>query len=248
MTTCEHLLDPVPSGLVSLDSAAKEFEDFIYLVSHDIRNSVRALLELPQWIEEDLQIDGHQISGSLAENIRLMHIHTSRLDRMLIDLLVYSRIGRLQSVKEVRWEDVVDIILDETPLPPGFQLKLNLEESRYQLGETDALTLMSSLLSNAIKHHDRSEGTIRIESRDEKDWHVLSICDDGPGIPERFRSKVFEVMTTLRPRDEIDGSGMGLANVRKIVTLYQGECEWLPSPYGRGCHLAARFPRSKPFK
>ena len=50
----------------------------------------------------------------------------------------------------------------------------------------------------------------------------FTVCDDGPGIPEEFRAKVLGAMTTLRPRDEVEGSGMGLANIRKIAEHYSG--------------------------
>lgn len=89
----------------SPQNGSKEFEDFIYLLSHDVRNSVRALVEVPQWIKEDLIANGHSISGSLAENMELMDTHTRRLDRMLTDLLVYSRVGRMQAMRSIRFPD-----------------------------------------------------------------------------------------------------------------------------------------------
>lgn len=81
MPTQEPQIDmPVRSG---------EFEDFIYLISHDVRNSVRALIELAQWIADDLAEAGVKIEGQVAETIDLMNTHTGRLDRMLVDLLTF---------------------------------------------------------------------------------------------------------------------------------------------------------------
>lgn len=233
-------------GLYPAETASREFEDFIYLVSHDVRNSVRALLELPQWIEEDLLTSGNPVSGSLAENIALMNTHTRRLDRMLIDLLIYSRIGRLQQDKTVEWAMVIDAILGQLRIPPGFRILRDIRAPSIRMGETDVITLLSSLVSNSVKHHDRDRGTIRITTRNEGPWQVLSVADDGPGIPREYRDRVFGVMTTLRPRDEIEGSGMGLANVRKITSLYGGRIEWPDQPDQRGCHLVLRFPLNRP--
>jgi len=78
---------------------SQDIEDLIYLISHDVRSSVRALLELPNWISEDLEEAGFPVQGQVAASIELMNRHTSRLDRMLVDLLTYSRIGRMQSVQ-----------------------------------------------------------------------------------------------------------------------------------------------------
>ena len=81
-----------PSG--GTDTAAStppvsspELDEFIYLISHDVRGSVRALLELPQWIAEDLQEAGIPVDGSVATSIEMMNRHAGRLDRMLVDLL-----------------------------------------------------------------------------------------------------------------------------------------------------------------
>ena len=244
MSLPERKVDTNTSAVVSIENAAQEFEDFIYLVSHDVRNSVRALLELPQWIEEDIRDAGLPISKSLAGNIELMNTHTRRLDRMLIDLLVYSRIGRMQESIQLHWNTVIDTTLDQVPVPQGFELNREIHSPTIFLGEHDALTLVSSLLSNSIKHHDSETGFIKISTHDTPQGPVLSVWDDGPGIRKKSREKVFEVMTTLKPRDEIEGSGMGLANVRKIANLYKAQIEWVPTEGMRGTRIAIRFPNS----
>lgn len=229
-------------GSVSVSGPSKEFEDFIYLVSHDVRNSVRALLELPQWIEEDLEEAGYHVSGGLAENIGLMNTHTRRLDRMLIDLLIYSRIGRMQTVKRLAWADLIDAVLEQLKVPDGYEIIRDLRAKSIRMGETDGTTLISALVSNAIKHHDKDQGKIRIETREADGTVVLTVRDDGPGIDAAFRDRVFDVMTTLKPRDEVEGSGMGLAHVRKIVSHYGGQIAILSNPDGRGCQIEIRLP------
>lgn len=233
-------------GAVPAENTSREFENFIYLVSHDVRNSVRALLELPHWIQEDLEASGTSITGSLAENIELMNTHTRRLDRMLIDLLIYSRIGRMQAGTQVDWNDAIDAVVDQVQIPEGFRIARDIRIPTIKMGETDAMTLISSLITNAIKHHDRIDGAVHISTADINGELVLSVRDDGPGIPERHREKVFQAMTTLKPRDEIEGSGMGLANVRKIAALYNARIEWPESGADRGCHLRICFPQSMP--
>ncbi|MEX0340627.1 MAG: ATP-binding protein [Arenibacterium sp.] len=239
-------IDGQDAVLPATETRSQEFENFIYLVSHDVRNSVRALLEVPQWIEEDLENAGIRVKGPLAENIELMNIHTRRLDRMLIDLLVYSRIGRMQNNGEVSWNDVIEMLSDQIQIPSGFRIIRDLREPVIVMGENDVMTLMSSLISNSIKHHDCGEGSVRIETASDAHNVTLTVTDDGPGIPLKCREKVFEVMTTLRPRDEVEGSGMGLANVRKIVSFYGGDIEWLETEKGRGTSLRLRFPKQSP--
>ena len=225
-------------------TSAQEFEDFIYLISHDVRNSVRALLELPQWIEEDLEASGYPVDDSLAETLALMNTHMRRLDRMLIDLLVYSRIGRMQSGGEADWNETLETVLDQQRMPPGFRLIRDIQVPRVMLGKNDAVTLVGALVSNAVKHHDRAQGTIRLSTREAGAQVLLEVADDGPGIAPAHRERAFKVMSTLKPRDQIEGSGMGLANVRKIVTHYGGRIEWADPAAMRGCHLRLWLPKA----
>lgn len=226
---------------VMTSPSSKDFEDFIYLISHDVRNSVRALIELPQWIAEDLTEAGVRVEGSVAESIDLMNRHTGRLDRMLVDLLTFSRVGRMQSVEEVDLNHALNDVLEEMHIPSGFKVVRALDCDRISIGDRDILTLLTALISNAIKHHDRTVGKVIVSSYRDNGQIVISVRDNGPGIPAGFHEKVFGAMTTLRPRDEIEGSGMGLAVTRKIAQYYDGDVCIIENPEGRGATIEVRL-------
>ncbi|MEQ6248835.1 HAMP domain-containing sensor histidine kinase [Sulfitobacter sp. HNIBRBA3233] len=200
----------------------QDIDDFIYLMSHDVRASVRALLELPQWIAEDLADAGVDITGPVAQSIDLMNRHTARLDRMLADLLAYSRVGRMQEVSVVDVGAALEEVAGTLKIPEGFILTRSVGCDTCRMGEQDILTLWHALLGNAVKHHDGASGHIHAETAREGPMIRLSVIDDGPGIPAPLRSKALEAMTTLRPRDEVEGTGMGLAKVRKMASHYGG--------------------------
>ncbi|WP_298920687.1 ATP-binding protein [uncultured Roseobacter sp.] len=225
---------------------SKEFEDFIYLISHDVRNSVRALIELPQWIAEDLTEAGVKIDGSVAESIELMNKHTGRLDRMLVDLLTFSRVGRMQNVEDVNIDAALSEVLEEIPMPSGFTVVRALDCEVVTIGERDIMTLMTALISNAVKHHDRSLGKIVVSSYRDREDVVLSVRDNGPGIPAGYHERVLGAMTTLRPRDEVEGSGMGLAIARKIAQLYDGRISISENQEGRGTTIEVRLAVGSP--
>lgn len=220
---------------------SQDIEDFIYLISHDVRSSVRALIELPQWIAEDLEEAGFPVEGAVATSIEMMNRHTSRLDRMLVDLLTYSRIGRMQEMTDIDVGKALDEVLEEMKLPPGFEIVRNLGCPTVTMGDRDILTLLGALIQNAVKHHDKSSGRIVVSCERDGPDTVISVADDGPGISPEFREKVFGAMSTLRPRDEVEGSGMGLACVRKIARLYGGDARVSDSPYGRGSLVEVRL-------
>ncbi|RYZ88116.1 MAG: ATP-binding protein, partial [Moraxellaceae bacterium] len=101
--------------------------------------------------------------------------------------------------------------------------------------------VIRNLFSNAIKHHDKDEGIIKISSRLLNDDYIeFTVCDDGPGIPEKFHNRIFGMFQTLKPRDELEGSGMGLALIKKIVETYGG-CITLKSS-GRGSCFSFSWP------
>ncbi|KIN62034.1 Histidine kinase [Sulfitobacter noctilucicola] len=227
--------------VTATSGSSQDFEDFIYLISHDVRSSARALLELPQWIAEDLEEAGFPLEGPVATSIELLNRHAGRLDRMLVDLLTFSRIGRMQKICENDINDVLDQVLEEIKLPAGFKVIRNLDCNHVTMGERDVLTMFSALISNAVKHHDKASGQIIVSSSLEGGDVLLSVSDDGPGIAPEYRERVFGAMNTLRPRDEIEGSGMGLTNVRKIANLYEGGVIVGDSPYSGGLNVEVRI-------
>ncbi|MBW4710616.1 HAMP domain-containing histidine kinase [Roseobacter sp. YSTF-M11] len=230
------------SAAASSEPTSKDFEDFIYLISHDVRNSVRALIELPQWIAEDLTEAGVKIDGSVAESIELMNKHTGRLDRMLVDLLTFSRVGRMQNVEEVQIDAALSEVLEEIHIPQGFTVLRALDCDVLKIGERDIMTLLTALISNAVKHHDRTIGKIVVACYRDRHEVVLTVRDNGPGIPAGYHERVLGAMTTLRPRDEVEGSGMGLAITRKIALLYEGSVSIKEISEGRGTTIEVRLP------
>lgn len=232
---------PVPGPVVAQPSS-RDFEEFVYLISHDVRTSVRALLELPQWISEDLEESGVRLTASMRENIELMNRHTGRLDRMLVDLLAFSRVGRMQTVREIDFDAAMTEVMDEITMPAGFRLVRAFDCRQIVMGDRDILTLLSALICNAIKHHDRPKGKIIVSTHRQGRDVVLRVRDDGPGIAEGYRQKVFEAMTTLRPRDEVEGSGMGLTIVRKIALLHGGSVAIHDNGDARGTVVEVRIP------
>lgn len=225
-----------------LGSSAAEFDEFIYILSHDIRASVRATVELPQWIEEDLEEAGVEVDAPLAEKFELLHTHMHRIDRMLCDLLEYSRVGRMQAPACVNLAEVLETVLQKHPLPDGFTLDHDLQCRGPFMGRTDAERLLGALLSNAVKHHDRESGRIGLRALEGPGQCVLTISDDGPGIPEKHRETVFNPMKMLKSRDELEGSGMGLTIVRKIVQHYGGALSWIMPAGRRGAALEMCLP------
>jgi signal transduction histidine kinase len=107
------------------------------------------------------------------------------------------------------------------------------------------LQVLQNLIGNAIKHHDRDAGRVVVDVLEEKDHLVFLVRDDGPGIPAQHHDLVFRMFQALRPFDEVEGTGMGLALVKRIVETHGGVIE-LQSAEGEGSTFRFTWPRRWP--
>ena len=216
-------------------------EEFIHLVSHDLRGSIRALLELPEWIAEDIEEAGLEVSASVHSSIALLKRHARRLDRMLVDLLQYSRAGRGGNATVLEVRQAFDAAVKEVGLPSGFRVDHHFGCDSFVVDDQDLHWLFVALIGNALKHHDRFSGRVEVVVKNEGEAMMLTVSDDGPGIPSRYHERVFQPMTTLRSRDEVEGSGLGLALVRKIAAAYAGHACLVSTGAGRGATVSVRL-------
>lgn len=221
--------------------AASELDNFIYLVSHDLRNSARAITEVPQWLRDDLADQGVTLNADAAENFELLERHARRLDRMLLDLLVYSRVGRLQEVSEFDLNDLVRNVMAESTVGDRVSVVMPNALPRIRVGYKDAFVLVKCLIDNVAAHGPQQGATLEIKGHRKRDIVTLTFTDNGPGIRDEDIQRAFRPMTTLRRRDEVEGSGMGLSIVQKITQFYRGDVWAGHNPQDSGFRVRVRL-------
>jgi PAS domain S-box-containing protein len=192
-----------------------ELEQFAYVASHDLKAPLRGIAQLATWIEADLP---GVPTDDMHQQMTLLRGRVQRLEQLLDDLFQYSRIGRgAVTVKSINTRALVaDIVMLLAP-PQGFTVTIGETLPTFSTVEEPLRQVFLNLIGNAIEHHDRPDGRIEITVQEQGEWYVFLVTDDGPGIPAAFHQKIFQMFQTLRPRDEVEGSGMGLAIVKKIV-------------------------------
>ncbi len=225
-----------------LRRVSDELERFVYFASHDLKSPLRAVEALATWIQDDL---GESLQGETAEHMRLLRARIKRMDRLLDDILVYSRAGR--NVAEPEEVDVGKLVADLSLLldvPGGMEIEADPSLPTFTTRRVLLLQVLHNLVGNAVKHHDGPPGRVRVGADPtELSWSFW-VQDDGPGIPPRFQERIFGMFQTLKRRDEVEGSGMGLALVRKIVEAQGGRVE-VTSGEGRGACFRFAWPRSE---
>jgi signal transduction histidine kinase len=193
----------------------QDLEHFAYVASHDLKAPLRGITQLATWIEEDLT---HVLEPDTRQKMALLHGRVRRLEALLDDLLQYSRVGRGSEV--VKRVDTRTLVMDIVTLlsPPAGFIVIGADTlPTFDTVEEPLRQVFMNLIGNAIKHHDRSTGRIEVAVRDQGEWYEFRVTDNGPGIPSAFHTKIFQMFQTLKPRDEVEGSGMGLAIAKKVV-------------------------------
>jgi PAS domain S-box-containing protein len=231
MDKSQRLAQQVADRTAQLMAANRELDEFAYAASHDLKAPLRVIENASKWLEEDLE---PFLSGETRENMKLLRGRVARLDKLLEDLLQFSRAGRETGSNEIiSGQELIDNVLAMLVLPEGFVVDVDRSFASIMVARMPLQQIMMNLISNAFKHHHKSIGRIEVTVQDHGSQHAFTVRDDGPGIPEQFHERIFQMFQTLKPRDRVEGSGMGLAIVRKQIKRSGGSLS-LDSAEGKG--------------
>ncbi|MGJ5206388.1 PAS domain S-box protein [Bradyrhizobium sp. HKCCYLR20261] len=227
----ERLEQEVAQRTAELEAANRELDDFAYAASHDLKAPLRVIDNASKWLEEDL---APHLTGENLVSMQLLRGRVRRLEKLLDDLLEFCRIGREAAGSEIiSGAELMDDVLAMMTPPDGFEVIVDPAFGAIEVFRMPLQQIMMNLIGNAIKHHDKAAGRIEISVVDRGSHHTFAVKDDGPGIPAQFHDRIFKMFQTLRPRDQVEGSGMGLAIVRKQIELSGGSI-LLESTVGEG--------------
>lgn len=200
---------------VELRKSNADLEEFAYAASHDLKAPLRGIGNIASWIKEDL---GENLTDESNEHLELLKNRIERMGLLLDDLLQYSRAGRESS--EVRYINLHEHLPELFELMVGTdQLKLELKNTLPRMNTATApLELVfRNLFSNSLKHCDKETGKIQVECNLENNRYHFIVSDDGPGIPVDYHERVFGMFQTMKGRDEVEGSGVGLSITRRHI-------------------------------
>jgi PAS domain S-box-containing protein len=221
-----------------------ELDRFAYVVSHDLKSPLRAVASLASWIEADA---ADVLPPAAKVHLDKLRGRVKRMQALLDDLLLFARAGRVLDVPE--WVDpraLVQGIAELLNLPEGFQVQVAGDLPRLRCARPPFETVLRNLIGNAVKHHDRPQaGIVAVSARVEAGVAQFCVADNGPGIAPEHHARIFEIFQTLRPRDQVEGSGMGLAIAKKAVEAAGGRI-WVESAPGEGAAFYFTWPQNPP--
>ena len=238
-----HLELRVQERTRALKEANEELEAFAYSVSHDLRTPLRHVAGFSQLLRRQL---GDTLDVKAARYLGVMEDAVGRMDRLLEAMLNLSRtaqeslqavpvnLGRL--VEEARGE-----LADEAARRP---VEWQVGPLPQVMGDPAMLRqVMVNLLSNALKYTARQErAVIEVWAEDRGTSWALFVRDNGVGFDPRYADKLFGVFQRLHRQDDFEGTGVGLANVRRIITRHGGEVSATGEP-GEGATFGFTLPK-----
>lgn len=218
---------------LELAASNKELEHFAHISSHDLQEPLRTVSNYMQVFEEDY-LD--QLDDNARKYLNSVNNATKRMSNLVKALLDYSRLGRNRSLARCDCNHLVKEVLDDLNSmisESGAQIHLDNLPKLY-VYEPELRQLFQNLISNAIKFQPKgAQPTIQIKARKIEPFWEFTVKDNGIGIKEEYFPRIFDIFQRLHTADEYEGSGIGLANCKKIVQLHQGEIK-VESTIGKG--------------
>ncbi len=227
-------LDVFKGQAGELQRSNAELEEFAYVAAHDLRSPLDAIQDLARWTLED---EREHLSESCIHNLELLIKRSLRLSALQSDLLTYAKVGEMDTaVETLDLADEVSKLADLLDPNSNYGISLKGNPGHVTTFGLPARQILLNLVTNAIKHHDKPNGQISIHYEPSALGHRLTVEDDGPGIEPRFQKKIFELFKTLQSRDVVEGSGLGLALVSKLIERLNGRLSvHSDAPKTRGC-------------
>ncbi|MCC6723877.1 MAG: GHKL domain-containing protein [Saprospiraceae bacterium] len=228
-----------------LKSINQELERFAYSASHDLKEPLRMIGSYTNLIRRKI---GTDLDPNTKEYMGYITDGVSRMERMLNDLLQYSRLGR-------NTEHLQDTDLNDTLLVVMQNLMAAMETTNTAIYANqlpvvksvavEMIQLFQNLISNAIKFHrkDRTP-VIGITYQDGQSHHRFMFMDNGIGIPEKNKQSVFNIFERLHSIQDYEGSGIGLATCKKIVNNMGGEI-WVEPDKTDGTTFVFTIPKER---
>lgn len=218
----------------SLDKSNRDLEQYAYIISHDLKEPLRSISGFTRLLERKLS---GTLDESSIEYMTFIKKGANQMHHLLNDILEYSKIKNDSKNQE---QVSVNLLLEE--VLASFQHQITASNTVVHIGDMPSVLFNKSqlyqvfqnLIGNAIKFRNTEKKTqIDVKYYQENQKHYFSVTDNGIGISEEFKQKIFVAFQRLHNRGEFEGSGIGLATCKKIIEENGGSIE-VNSTEGQG--------------
>lgn len=223
-------------SLKKLENKNKELEEYLYITSHDLQEPISNLKGIITLIKEERKL-GNSCEKEFDNYLNLMAKSSQRISNLIKGLMQITRVGLIGTTSTFDSR----LILDESI----YNLRKEIQEKNANIQVTshlpliygtkfDLILLFQNLLSNAITYSKKDiHPIIKISSHSQGHSLLFIVEDNGIGIDPKYKDKLFKMFKRLHSQSEIEGTGIGLAQCKKIVEQHNGDI-WFESEPGKG--------------
>lgn len=221
-----------------LEQSNQDLDDFAYIVSHDLQEPLRGIMNYSTFIIED---HADQIDDEGKAKFETIQNLTQRLSHLIQDLLIYSRVSRQEASFQLTdlntlVQDVLSILKPRIE-EESIEIRLNIKLPEIYCNKVNLQEVFFNLITNAIKYNDKENKWIEIGAVSDLQKYpgqIFYVRDNGIGILEKHLEKVFTVFKRLHAKNKFGGgTGAGLAITKKIIEKHNGRI-WVESVFGQG--------------
>lgn len=212
----------------------KAFEDFTYIVSHDLKAPVRGIMNFSTFLMEDYQ---DKLGEEGEKQLQTLITLSKRISALLDALVLYSRAGGVLVLVKNNIANIIKeamTVLDSLLTSHHAEISIASNMPTIICDTTAIRTIFKNLITNAIKFNKSDKKKIEINYREDDQFHLFSLKDNGIGISKEHYEQIFKIFRRLNGHDEYEGgTGTGLAITEKLIERHHGKV-WLESVVGEG--------------
>jgi PAS domain S-box-containing protein len=241
ITPLKEVMRDLENKTERLEQSNRELEQFAYLASHDLQEPLRMVASYTQLLSRRYE---DELDEQASRYIDYAVEGAERMKALIDDLLTYSRVGRGETPQEV-------VDLDEVMEAVTANLRVKIEETDAEVdwgslptvegNPTQLVKLFQNLVENAIKFDDEPPPRVAVEAERLDGEVCVSVSDAGVGFEPEEADRVFQIFQRLHERGAYDGTGAGLAIVKKVVEYHDGEISVDSTP-GEGTTFEVTLP------
>jgi light-regulated signal transduction histidine kinase (bacteriophytochrome) len=212
-----------------------QLEHFAYIASHDLREPIRTVHSFAQLLKKKYE---HRLDEDGVKSLNFIITGAMNMNQLIEDLLTYSRVNSEAHV--VQTIIIKDLITEVTDSISHFikekNATIDLEEVPLviQANKLKIKQLFQNLITNAIKfHHLEKMPHVHISGIEQDEYWLFEIKDNGIGVPDTMKDKIFQLFKKIHYQPEHYGTGIGLALCKRIIDQHRGEI-WVESQPGLG--------------
>lgn len=239
----QNLNEALENRAKQLAVSNEELQQFAYVSSHDLQEPLRMVTSFLTLLEKKY---GDQLDDKAKQYIHYAVDGAQRMRHVILDLLEYSRVGSIdEGLKQVDLKILIEeILIFHRKQIQDIDASFNIDPLPTIVAfETPIRQVFQNLISNSLKYHtNNGRPIILISCKEEKNHFEFSVADNGIGIDNQFKDKIFQIFQRLHTKDKYSGTGVGLAICKKVMDTLGGDI-WLDTDYKEGAKFCFTIPK-----